>query len=89
MLEQRRQRIKELTLLTHQSNAANARKKAKRMTVLRLGAEVVNFGFMVPVLTARRKKLNCLELNATVCGYVIPESGRLTTSSLFQKPKLS
>ena len=89
MLEQWDQGIKELTLLRHQSNAANARKESKRMTVLRLGPKNVNFGFMVPVLTSPRKKLNSLELNAIVCGFVTRVSSRITISSLLQKQKLS
>ena len=80
MLEQWHQGIKKLTLLRHQSNAANARKESKRMTDR--VAKVVNFDFTVPVLTSPRRNINGLELNATVCGFLTRVSSRMTSSSL-------
>ena len=89
LLEHFNQKIKELTLIRHESNAADARKESNRMIVPRLGAKVVNFGFKEPVLTSPRKTLTGLELSATLCGFVTPVSSRMTTSSFLQKPKLS
>ena len=62
--------------------------ESKRITVLRLGAKFVNFGFMVLVLTSPKKKLNGLELNATVCDFVTGVSSRMAKSSFLQQPKL-